>query len=110
MRNVLYCYVRYTKSYILIFIPDIIYKKKHNLKKYDEKYLYQKIINDCKKDKKDIIDILKIYSNKKIKNFDCLYDDKMEVSHTLLEDIYIKTFIDNYKIKMVDNIIEKISH
>ena len=107
MRNEIYCYVRYTKRYILIFIPDIIYKKKHNLKKYNEKYLYKKIINECKKDK---ICILKIYSNKKIINFDYLYDDEIVVTHTLLENIYIKTFINNYKIKTIDNILEKISH
>lgn len=105
MVNNIKCYIRYTNDYILIFIPDLYYSKKYNLRKYNEKYLYKKIIN---KSKKYNTDILNIYSNRMILECDNIYDPLINISHTIVDDLFIKTYIYRYKMAKIDIILNQI--
>lgn len=100
------CYIRYTNDHILLFIPDLYYSKKYNFKKYNEKYLYKKIISKCKIYNTDI---LNIYSNKIILDIDNIYDDKIDVTHTLIDDGFLRIYIEKYKINKIDIILKQIS-
>lgn len=110
MDNTLCCYIKYTNNYILIFIPEIIYKKKYNLKKYNECYLYKKILKKCHKYiKYNMNNLLIIYSNEKIYTFGYLYDNIFQTSHILVDNKYIDIIINNYKIDRINKVLDIIS-
>lgn len=98
------CYIKYDKNKILICIENIYICRK-NIKKYNEKYLGNKIIEKCLKFN---IKFLNIYSNKDVYNFMNFHDNIVNISWTNIDDNYIDYYIYKYIEKRIENKIDDI--